>query len=99
MMAILGYAAGAVSDMLIRRGVSITSTRKIMQVLHMVAYSLVNFEDALELKINTLMEKCFLYLVDVTTIIILVNLIFFSTVFLSCSSRHLFHSLMKKVVN
>lgn len=31
MMAILGYAAGAVSDMLIRNGTSVTSTRKIMQ--------------------------------------------------------------------
>lgn len=31
MMAILGYAAGAVSDRLIRNGTSVTSTRKIMQ--------------------------------------------------------------------
>ncbi|KAK8950649.1 hypothetical protein KSP39_PZI004119 [Platanthera zijinensis] len=33
MMAVLGYAAGAASDMLIRRGISVTSTRKIMQTI------------------------------------------------------------------
>lgn len=32
MMAILGYAAGAWSDMLIQRGSSVTFTRKVMQV-------------------------------------------------------------------
>ncbi|PKA52000.1 putative anion transporter 3, chloroplastic [Apostasia shenzhenica] len=36
MMAVLGYAAGYVSDMLIRRGVSITLTRKIMQSIGFV---------------------------------------------------------------
>ncbi|KAJ0979603.1 hypothetical protein J5N97_015077 [Dioscorea zingiberensis] len=36
MMAILGYAAGVVSDMLIRSGVSVTSTRKIMQSIGFV---------------------------------------------------------------
>lgn len=32
MMAILGYAAGTISDMLIRSGVTVTYTRKVMQV-------------------------------------------------------------------
>ncbi|KAG0466609.1 hypothetical protein HPP92_018189 [Vanilla planifolia] len=36
MMAVIGYAAGTVSDMLITRGVSITSTRKIMQTIGFV---------------------------------------------------------------
>lgn len=33
MMAVLGYISGAGSDMLIQNGTSVTSTRKIMQVL------------------------------------------------------------------
>ncbi|KAI0512190.1 hypothetical protein KFK09_012828 [Dendrobium nobile] len=36
MMAVLGYAAGAVSDMLIKKGVSVTYTRKIMQTIGFV---------------------------------------------------------------
>lgn len=33
-MAIMGYFGGMWSDMLIRRGISVTLTRKIMQVQH-----------------------------------------------------------------
>lgn len=33
MMAVLGYVAGAISDMLIQSGRSVTFTRKVMQVL------------------------------------------------------------------
>jgi len=40
MMAVLGYAAGAISDMLIQSGRSVTFTRKVMQVLLILASAL-----------------------------------------------------------
>ncbi|KAL5991575.1 putative anion transporter 3, chloroplastic [Asimina triloba] len=40
MMAALGYAAGVLSDMLIRRGSSVTFTRKVVQVTQIIALSI-----------------------------------------------------------
>lgn len=40
MMAVLGYFAGFLSDILIQRGISVTLTRKIMQVGHLFMLSL-----------------------------------------------------------
>lgn len=38
-MAVLGYFAGLLSDILIQRGISVTLTRKIMQVQHFFTLS------------------------------------------------------------
>jgi hypothetical protein len=47
MMAVLGYVAGVVSDTMIKNGISVTYTRKIMQVIryHYVRALVIIFEN------------------------------------------------------